>query len=255
MIEMLDGNEKDKNKSNNNKRNRKKLNKINKNISEKTYTYKDIENMFNEMTNCNKIENTNIKNEVKFIDNNSDNVYNEGGIDLYVSPIDELFDSIDDFTLNFEDYMICNCENITKFEAWHIFQVVFCHYSLLGHMLNFYLSSNLNTENLEPDNIVDFIIFIPKDIRKTNSISLYLYKNNGKRNSNDAFIFHLAFDNIFSPYHEMSINPFTVCRMDYKNFSVVDGMRNIKQAIDAKIKESIEDQLNDLNDGDTLFLR
>lgn len=249
----MDGNEKDKNKPINNKRNKKKK-KINKNISEKTYSYKDIENMFKEMTSCNKIENTNIKNEVKFI--YKDNLENYEGdlVDMYTSPIDELFDSIDDFTLNFEDYMICNCEDITKSEAWHIFQVAYTHYSLLGYMIDFYLSTNLNIENLDGDNIVDFIIFIPKEIRKTNSISLYLYKNNGKRNNNDAFIFHLAFDNIFSPYHENSINPFTVVRMDYKNFSVVDNMRNIKQAIDAKIKESLEDHLNDLNDGDNLFL-
>lgn len=252
---MIDGNEKDKNKSINNKRNKRKSKKLNKNISEKTYSYKDIEDMFKEMTSCNKIENTNIKNEVKFIDNDNLDNYEGGVVDMYTSPIDELFDSIDDFTLNFEDYMICNCEDITKSEAWHIFQVAYTYYSLLGYMVDFYLSTNFNIENLDSDNIVDFIIFIPKEIRKTNSISLYLYKNNGKRNNNDAFIFHLAFDNIFSPYHENSINPFTVCRMDYKNFSIVDNMRNIKQAIDAKIKESIEDQLNDFNDGDTLFLR
>ena len=211
----------------------KKFNKYKDKMDPKTH--KELKDMLDAITSdIEKLENYN-----SYMSNVVSN--QEDGFDPEEDPIDFLFESIlDNMELDFEDYIINNCEDLSKTEAFHIFSVIRNHLEIVYILFSYYMSIDFkstmknnringideNINNFEMKEYNNFEIFIPKDVRKTNSVALYLYRN-GNKNIDDAISFHFAFDNIFNPLYLTQNNPLTYLKLEHKNAFVEGYLRDI----------------------------
>lgn len=212
----------------------KRLSKYKSKIDDRTY--KELKNMFSDLTNdVEKLENYN-----SYV-NNILNTEEDNDFDPEEDPIDFLFDCIlNNMELDYEDYIRNNCEDLTKTEAFHIFSVIHNHLEAIDTLFSLYMmvdfegtlknnsvsgiDSKINDFDMK--DYKDFEIFIPRDVRKTNSVALYLYRNDD-RNIDDAISFHFVFDNIFNPLYLTHNNPWTFLRLDHKNVYIEGFLRDV----------------------------